>query len=151
MKRLIYATIAIAIAAPASAQLYKWVDKDGKTHYSDTPPPGQESKSLSVGTGATTSAATPATPKTAVERDKELDKSRQALRDAGKKADDAAKDSAGREEACNRAKGAYATYADGGRIHKYNEKGERVFLDDQEIESERVRSQREMDEACKKT
>jgi hypothetical protein len=151
MKRLIYAAIAIAIATPVAAQLYKWTDKDGKTHYSDTPPPGQETKSLSVGSGTTTSTPAPASAgaKTAVERDKEAEAARKAGRDAAKKSEDAAKDAAGREEACSRAKAAYATYADGGRIHKYNDKGERDYLSDEEIEKERVRSQREMNEACK--
>jgi hypothetical protein len=153
MKHLIFAAIAIAVATPVAAQLYKWVDKDGKTHYSDTPPPGQESKSLSVGSGATTPTPAPASSgaKSAVERDKEAEAARQASRDSAKKAEDKAKDNAGRDEACSRAKSAHATYADGGRIHKYNDKGERVFLDDAEIEAERIRSQREMDEACKKT
>jgi glutaredoxin len=31
--------LATLTANPASAELYKWVDKDGKTIYSDTPPP----------------------------------------------------------------------------------------------------------------
>jgi glutaredoxin len=30
---------ALLFAAAASAQLYRWVDKDGKVHYTDTPPP----------------------------------------------------------------------------------------------------------------
>ena len=33
---------------------------------------------------------------------------------------------------------------------KFDDKGERVFLSDQEIEAERVRTQRQMEEACKK-
>ena len=40
-------------------------------------------------------------------------------------------------------------YADGGRIYKNDSKNERVFLTDAEIESERARSRREMEEACK--
>lgn len=37
---LILLTIALAWAAPADAgKLYKWVDEDGKVHYTDTPPP----------------------------------------------------------------------------------------------------------------
>ena len=42
MKSSIQLFIAIAIllaAATVTAQVYKWVDKDGKVQYSDTPPP----------------------------------------------------------------------------------------------------------------
>lgn len=41
MMRMLLATLTLfALAAPASAQtLHKWVDKDGRVHYTDTPPP----------------------------------------------------------------------------------------------------------------
>ena len=32
----------VLIALTASAQAYRWVDKDGRVHYSDTPPPPGE-------------------------------------------------------------------------------------------------------------
>lgn len=35
----------VALAAPAAyAQVYKWVDGQGKVHYGDTPPEGQKNK-----------------------------------------------------------------------------------------------------------
>src|SRR5574340_50446 len=40
MKRLAMALgLALCVALPAAAQMYKWVDSDGKVKYSDTPPP----------------------------------------------------------------------------------------------------------------
>jgi pyruvate/2-oxoglutarate dehydrogenase complex dihydrolipoamide acyltransferase (E2) component len=33
--------------------VYKWVDKEGKVHYSDKPPPGQESQAVAVPPGPT--------------------------------------------------------------------------------------------------
>lgn len=149
MKRILMAALALALAAPLAAQqLYKWVDKDGKTHYSDTPPANQDAKQVNTSSGA---AAAAVPPKGSVARDKELEKGREALRDAGKKSDDAAKLAAAKDEACTRARQAYQTYADGGRIHKYNDKGERVMLDDNEIEAEREKARRDMDDACKKS
>ena len=38
--------IALLAAAPAVAATYKWVDKDGKVHYSDKPQPGAEKVEL---------------------------------------------------------------------------------------------------------
>ncbi len=40
MKRLAIAVAAMLVAAGAGAQMYRWVDKDGKVHYTDSPPPG---------------------------------------------------------------------------------------------------------------
>lgn len=36
--------IALVIAAPATAQVYKWVDEDGVTHYTQQPPPGGDAQ-----------------------------------------------------------------------------------------------------------
>lgn len=39
MIQIVLAVIFIAFGTSAYCQMYKWVDKDGKTHYSDKPPP----------------------------------------------------------------------------------------------------------------
>ena len=40
MKTIAVMLALLAVGTTAQAQVYKWVDKDGKTHFSDTPPPG---------------------------------------------------------------------------------------------------------------
>ena len=43
--RTIVLLLGIALGStPAFAQMYKWVDKDGKTHYTDSPPPDDAKK-----------------------------------------------------------------------------------------------------------
>ena len=37
--RALIAVILLAAALPAAAQLYRWTDESGKTHFTDTPPP----------------------------------------------------------------------------------------------------------------
>ena len=49
MNRDYVAALALCLlAAPASAEMYKWTDEDGKVHYSDQPPPAdaQEQKPI---------------------------------------------------------------------------------------------------------
>jgi len=48
MVRHLAAAILLAAALPAQAQVYKWVDKDGKVHYSSTPPPAAASSAKPV-------------------------------------------------------------------------------------------------------
>lgn len=43
---IVVAALAGALAAAAQTNVYRWVDKDGKIHFSDTPPP-EEAKSVS--------------------------------------------------------------------------------------------------------
>ena len=43
---IVLAALAAAFAATAQTNVYRWVDKDGKVHFSDTPPP-EDAKSVS--------------------------------------------------------------------------------------------------------
>ena len=45
MTRWISLLVAVAMAVPAAAELYKWTDADGTVHYTDTPPPANAKKS----------------------------------------------------------------------------------------------------------
>ncbi len=149
MKRLIILAFAAALAPAALAQLYKYVDKDGRTVYSDTPPASTDSKQINVPGGRPTDAP-PAAPKSAVERDKDLEKGRKSAADKQKKGDEEAARLAQNELRCTQLKGNYEMYSQGGKIQKTNDKGEREIMSDAEIDSARERTRREMEEACKK-
>jgi len=149
MKRLILLALALATAPLASAQLYKYVDKDGKTVYSDQPPVAGDSKRLRLDTTPGPAAAAPA--KSALDKDKELEKGRKEARDQTKKGADTAKAAQAAEERCANARSNYAVFDQGTRIMKRTPSGERVFLEENEIASEKAKARAEMDEACKKT
>lgn len=53
---------ALTLSAAAGAQIYKWVDKEGRVHYSDTAPEGVESQEVSERLRDAVSTYTPATP-----------------------------------------------------------------------------------------
>jgi glutaredoxin len=46
MTRLFIAAVALLCAATAAAQAYRWVDKNGQVHYSQTPPPAGEAREV---------------------------------------------------------------------------------------------------------
>ena len=144
MKRILVLACALAAATGAFAQLYKWVDKDGRVTYSDQPPPAIQSKQLNLGSGQPATAQRPA-----VERDKELEKDRLSAAEKAKAADEAAKKAKIEEENCIRARAYLRTMTDGGRISTYDAKGEPILLNDQQIEEERVKAQKAVDESCK--
>ena len=146
MKRVMMMAIAMAIAPAAVAQLYKSVDKNGRVIYTDQPPANADAKVINIPKSVTDA---PSASKSYVAQDKENEKKKKEAGDKAAKAGDPAKKAQEDQARCAQAKSAYQMYADGGRIFKNNEKGERAFLSDSEIESERARSRREMDEACK--
>ena len=145
MKRALMIALALAFAPLASAQLYKHVGKDGKVTYSDQPPANADAKTINVPRGGPATA--PA--KSYVEQEKDLDKKRKESREKQGKADEKAAQAKQEEERCATLRQAHQMYQEGGRIYKTDEKGERVFMSDAEIEAARAKSRREMDEACK--
>lgn len=158
------------LALPVSAQMYKWVDSNGKVQYSDKPPPSNvKSEKLrdpapppapaavapaagapaaSESKSGTKKDAAKSGPKTAAEQEQAFRK-RQV--DAAKAQDEEAKKSAearNKEENCKRARAAVAGFQMGGRQARIDEKGERVFLDDQQIAQESARAKQDAAAAC---
>jgi|SRR6185437_9099543 len=145
MKRLAVLALACAIVPLASAELYKYVDKNGKTVYSDQPPIDVDSKAVHV------APAPGAGPKSFVERDKEMDKVRKEAAEKEKKSEESAAVAKAKEDRCNQAQANYKAYEEGGRLLKYSDKGEREYMTDEEIAEARAKSKQQMDEACKKS
>jgi hypothetical protein len=143
MKALIAAVVALALVPAASAELYKYVDKNGKTVYTDQPPTDVDAKRMS-------GPAVPDKGKSYVEKDKELEKGREKAREEAKKSGEAEKVAAAKKERCDNARSRLQIYTEGGRILKPGANGEREFLSDEEIEAERAKAQKQVEEACPK-
>jgi hypothetical protein len=162
MKRLSVALgLALCLALPASAQMYKWVDSDGRVQYSDKPPPSNikteklrapapaaSAPAASEGKGAAQKGAAKAGPKTAAEQEQAFRK--RQLDEAKAQEDEGKKQAQARDKAenCKRAKAALTNLEIGGRQMRIDEKGERVFLDDQQIVRETAKAQQEAAAAC---
>lgn len=159
MKRLVTLVLLLA-ALPASAVLYKWVDKDGKVHYSDQPPP-QSAKKSGVITAPSPGAGSPppsgegasqapkAGPKSAAEQEMEFRKRRLEAAEADAKRQQEAKAAEDKERNCTLAKNRLAALETGGRVTKYAADGETVFLSDAEIAKELGEARKTADSWCK--
>ena len=119
----------MALAAPAaSAQVYKWVDENGRVHYGENPPPGSKPSAVKPPVAAPNAPAHPQNLQS-----QELDfRSRQIKQ----KEDEAAqaRDAANRAAICSEAKERLAI-AEQAALFRL-EKGERVFLSDAEQRAE---------------
>jgi len=146
MKRIAAVAALVAFVPLAGAELYKYVDKNGRTVYADQPPAGIDSK---VVKDANVSSAAP--PKTALDKDKALEKGRKEAREKADKADKTAARDREQEQRCQQAKQNVQAYQEGGRMYKYNDKGEREFMGEEDIAAGLKKAQRDMDEACKKS
>lgn len=166
MKRIVMLAAALMFAATASAQLYRWVDKDGGVHYtSQPPPPGTQSRTLEAPPPASASPASdaegkdagskepeakdaPKGPLTPVQQEQEFRKRQLEAQKAREKEAQAAKEAETKRENCTRAREALATFESGQRISRTNAQGERYYLDDAARERETEAARKAVSDWC---
>jgi Domain of unknown function (DUF4124) len=151
-KHLLLSALLIAFSRPVAADVYKWVDKDGKIQYSDQPPLSGEAKKMKkktkdTGTTAPAAGATTTKPAASV-TDQELDfRKRKMEKEEAEKKRLAEKEIAEKNKGyCNNLRGELQAHKDGVRIVRYNEKGERIALGD----NERAQSKAQLEERIAK-
>ncbi len=157
------ALLGMTLALPAAAQ-WKWRDANGRTQYSDLPPPagvpeqnillrpnGSTNNRRAPSVAAPASSASAAPLATSRASDPELEarrkKAEQEVADKKKAEDD--KLAAVKAENCTRAKAQMRTLDSGVRITRTNDKGEREFLDDGQRAAETKRTREAITSECK--
>ena len=138
MHRSLPVACLLLLSFSAHAGLTKWVDAEGKVHYSDEPPPANvNAKVLAVPKAAS---GVPA-EKTYVEQEAERKKALKNKAESEQKAAKQQEDAAAKQKYCASLRSHLATLEKGSRLATYNEKGESVIMDDaarqQQIEEAR--------------
>lgn len=152
MRHLLMIVSLLMAAAPASADIVKWVDAEGKVHYSDSPPTKAKSqKTLNIKNTAPSSAPTSAAEggKTLVEKDLEFRKRAVEKEESAAKQAKAEAEEKRRKQNCAQARNQLQALKDGQRSSRYDEKGERVFLEDGARPAAIQEAQRTADSWCK--
>jgi hypothetical protein len=127
-KSMIAAAVCGVIAALAGsasiAAMYKWVDENGRVSYGDTPPAGVKAERMSTGP-----AADPAAVRDLATKDAELRKRMQQRNDDDAKVQkDRVADNL-RLTQCQQGVGRNKSLRQDANVYRYNEKGDKVFLD----------------------
>lgn len=160
--------IAAALPAAAHAQVNKCVDRaTGKTTYLQSPcPPSTRSETVikaapaaapadsragsgNKGDSPKAGAGKAGGPKTAAELEQDFRKRRQEQDDARKKDEEKLAQAKVKEDNCRNARTQLITIESGVRQARVNEKGERIFLEDAQIEQEKVRARSAVNQWCK--
>ncbi len=149
MKRylVIGALLFFASAAMAQTDVYRWVDAQGRVQYSDQAPSGVKAEKITSKSASGASAA--AGTKGYKEQDQDFRKRRVEEEEKAKKDATAEQQTKVKQQHCNQARAHLATLQAGGRIARVNEKGEREFLDDKNIEAASAEAKKAIAESCK--
>ena len=135
-------------AMTAGAQIYKWVDAKGVTHYSEKPPADGKSKSVELreATPRSTGPGAPA-PASASLKDQEIEfRKRQLVRDQAEA--NAAQEKAGRDAACKKSRAQLINLQNTSLMYNLNERGERVFMSAAERDASVARYEAEVNRNC---
>jgi hypothetical protein len=159
MIRFALFVIASLGAAAAQAQVYKCLDANGRTVYSQNPcPPSMKRETMQRG-GIPPASADPAAdadkaskndakPKTAADQEQDFRKRRQAQAKAAKEADQKSAEAQAREASCRNARQRLSNFEIGGRISQIDDKGERYYMEDAQIETEKARARADVSQFC---
>ena len=132
-----------------AGKIYKWVDSEGKVHYGERPPGGQ-GEQMRVPRSAPRGAA-PA-PKASNKMDatnKFLESIAAERKEKQEVSDKAAKEKELNDKNCSMARRQVASLKQGGRRFEVDEKGERHYLDDKDIQERLKKAQEAVKKWCK--
>jgi hypothetical protein len=154
--RLFFVSFALLGAASAQAQVYKCIDPAGKTVYLQTPcPTGSKSSTLGrrapepPAPAAADKAAAKSGPKSVAEQEQAFRKRQEQQQKAQKKDENTLAQSREKEDNCRRSRAQLTQYEIGGRVTQYNDKGERYYLDDDQINQEKAKARSLVEQWCK--
>ena len=138
MRIALAACCLLSASGMVAAATYKWTDAQGRTVYSDQPPPSANVKSEQL--RPPPPPANPNAAKELAEREAEYKKKQAEAAQAAAKAEKVRADDAKRAEACAQAKGQLVQLSQSQvLIYRYNDKGEREVMDDAALARERAR------------
>lgn len=154
MRQLLTIVSILALATSAQAGVTKWVDADGKVHYSDQPPPAtaKSQKILDLKTSPTLPVAAPDSKdgeKNLAEKDLESRKRRVQGEETAAKQAKEQEEAKSRKANCDQARNQLQALQGGQRVSKFNDKGERIFLEDSDRVKAIEEAKKSADSWCK--
>ena len=146
MTRAIVLVALLCLAPAAIGQVYKWVDENGRTQYSESPPPGVKATRVDTGPAG----PPPAAAKTPDWKQQEIESRKRRIEQDQK--DDAAKrqsiDAGNREELCRLARRDLNVLQQQRPVYHTDKDGKQVFLEDSARPAAIERARKDVETYC---
>jgi len=128
---LTLSSVLLLIASPVHAQLYKWVDEQGKVHYSDQPPSGKAKSESTLDIPSQPGAAgSPDSGKSWQEKELEFQKRKTSAAEAEAKKQKAEQETQTKRENCEKAKLNLSQLESVNLVYTYDEKAGRITMNE---------------------
>jgi len=135
-----------ALVVPGIAQVYKWVDEKGVTHYGERPPPGKKAQEVEQRLANPGSAPGKAAQPGWKEQDLEFRRRRIETEQAETKQK---QEQEALRRDCNQARDQLAQMKAARGLYRLDEKGERVFQSDEQRNASIARLEKLISEHCR--
>lgn len=131
----------------AEAAPYKWLDADGRLHYSDTPPP-TSAQMLPLEQRHSLTSSRNQRGETLEERELARKRARLQQEAVTQEARVAEENAAIKRDNCTKARTVLAQLERGGRLVSTDENGERIYLDEEMVEQRRREAEQMIRDNC---
>lgn len=135
-----------ALLVPASAQVYKWVDEKGVTHYGERPPQGRKAKE--VGERLANPAPAPGKHAQPNWKDKELEFRSRRI-EAEQAENKQKQQQANQRKACNAARDRLARMKTASGMYRLDENGQRVYQSEAENKAAIANLEQQIAQHCR--
>ena len=146
---LVGLTVCGLLAGSAMAnEVYKWTDEDGNVHYEDRPAAGAEPEVIGLTYRRTDPDAVARQQQGLADSMAAREEAKAVEAEAAQAAAARAAEEAERGQKCEAYRGKLETFVTSRRLYRKDENGERVFLEDDEIQETRRRAEELVAEYC---
>ena len=144
MMRILVVAATLAVFAASAQTMYKWVDEKGVTHFSENPPPDGNKNAQKIEVKPIQSDRPPADNWKQREMESKQVRAKKGVEEESARQ----REEAQRGRACRNAQNRADAMKNYARVFRLDEKGERVYYDDKQRESELADAQREIARYC---
>lgn len=150
MRKLIGCTLGVtltgvmALCAPASAEMYKWVDDEGNVQYTQTPPPDRQAETIKPPPSVDSESA----GKTLTEKKQQLDMRRQQDSRAAEETQKVAAEAAKKKQACEAARQSLEKLQSTPRVYEKDAYGDRRRIAEEERQKRISEAQERIGKTC---
>ncbi len=142
------ATLTLAVSGAALAgDIYKWVDADGNVHYGDKPA-GAQSERMAIDSRPTDRARVSAQTQARAEARMQAREAEAAAAAEAPSPEELRAQAAERRQKCESSRANMQRLVTSRRIYREDDNGERVYLDEAEMQATRQRVEDEISEFC---
>jgi hypothetical protein len=146
---LALSSVLLLVTTPVYAQLYKWVDEQGKVHYSDQPPSGKakNESTLNIPSQPGTTSS-PESDKNWQEKELEFQKRQTSAAEAEAKKQKAEQEAKTKRENCEKAKNQLSQLESIAPVYTYDEKVGRTYLNEAQRAEAIEKARKSVSEWC---